>query len=510
MKIQVSNPPGQGQLQQYLLLFFGSIAALIELLAISGLLFGIIQMPIGLHFLPLMLATGAIFIAQFATNRIAKLVATDKVRTISDYSKTPLYIVMKITIMLLFGVLSLFNIFEIAASPIIIWLTLLVLSCIFASLDILLLTLKWSELYSNSTARTIIVLIWVAIVASFLILFLLSFTAQQHAVCLLFYLIGAICTTFLFSTSKRIESHEHADSNMSVFKGESFMDSFEQIPPSQLRPKTLWAVLGLLTMLSPQFFSTQIDISVFALGWSIGILGLIVFIILKQEVPHLKCEQYTSFGIEAVVLISIIPGVLGLWSLFAIALLIGITFALTFSAILHNTYKYSYNKTFHISYRLAITFGSIFAGQIFELILLNIVPEDLIILLSGVAALFALSLAHITDPIEWPFWADIHSEINNLPTHADVSIEKSEAGRIAQWERICQAVCEEYHLSKRESDVLPYLARGRNAASIADKLFVSSHTVHTHIYNIYRKTGVHNQQELIDLVDKTFSSRKND
>jgi DNA-binding CsgD family transcriptional regulator len=66
----------------------------------------------------------------------------------------------------------------------------------------------------------------------------------------------------------------------------------------------------------------------------------------------------------------------------------------------------------------------------------------------------------------------------------------------------CEAVTKLYQLSPRESDVLRYLARGRNAEYICEKLFVSSHTVKSHIYSIYRKTNMHTQQKIMDLIEE--------
>ena len=42
----------------------------------------------------------------------------------------------------------------------------------------------------------------------------------------------------------------------------------------------------------------------------------------------------------------------------------------------------------------------------------------------------------------------------------------------------------------------------RKPKHAAEKLFLSESTVKTHISNIYRKTGVHSQQELLDKLDK--------
>lgn len=65
----------------------------------------------------------------------------------------------------------------------------------------------------------------------------------------------------------------------------------------------------------------------------------------------------------------------------------------------------------------------------------------------------------------------------------------------------CQKVATAYSLTAREAEVLELLARGRNAQVIQDKLVVSYATAKSHVHNIYSKTNVHSQQELIDLVD---------
>lgn len=65
----------------------------------------------------------------------------------------------------------------------------------------------------------------------------------------------------------------------------------------------------------------------------------------------------------------------------------------------------------------------------------------------------------------------------------------------------CASVVAQYGLSAREADVLGLLARGRDAAYIADELVISKNTVRTHMKSIFAKTGVHARQELIDLVE---------
>jgi DNA-binding CsgD family transcriptional regulator len=53
-----------------------------------------------------------------------------------------------------------------------------------------------------------------------------------------------------------------------------------------------------------------------------------------------------------------------------------------------------------------------------------------------------------------------------------------------------------FHLSRRELDVIYYLTRGLSEDEIAEKLYISKLTVHTHIKNIYGKLGAKSRVEL--------------
>ena len=56
-----------------------------------------------------------------------------------------------------------------------------------------------------------------------------------------------------------------------------------------------------------------------------------------------------------------------------------------------------------------------------------------------------------------------------------------------------------YGLTERETDVLGYLTAGYSLKAIAGRLCVSQNTVKTHVTGIYRKTGAHARQDIIDL-----------
>lgn len=53
------------------------------------------------------------------------------------------------------------------------------------------------------------------------------------------------------------------------------------------------------------------------------------------------------------------------------------------------------------------------------------------------------------------------------------------------------------------NSVFYLLAKGRRTEYIQNKLVISSHTVKTHTYNIYKKLGVKNREELLDLVEES-------
>ncbi len=78
-------------------------------------------------------------------------------------------------------------------------------------------------------------------------------------------------------------------------------------------------------------------------------------------------------------------------------------------------------------------------------------------------------------------------------SHADTFLEK--------WQTACNDIATAGGLTNQEKNVYLMLARGRSQRYIADELFVSPHTVKTHAYHIYKKIGVHSQQELIDMVE---------
>ncbi|WP_087881584.1 response regulator transcription factor [Arabiibacter massiliensis] len=87
----------------------------------------------------------------------------------------------------------------------------------------------------------------------------------------------------------------------------------------------------------------------------------------------------------------------------------------------------------------------------------------------------------------------------------DVPAEASEAAAPSLdecYERAIQGLASAYALSPREGEVLMLVARGRSSTYISEALFISPNTTKKHIQHVYKKLGVHSNQEAIDLVEE--------
>ncbi|WP_417142462.1 LuxR C-terminal-related transcriptional regulator [Raoultibacter massiliensis] len=84
-----------------------------------------------------------------------------------------------------------------------------------------------------------------------------------------------------------------------------------------------------------------------------------------------------------------------------------------------------------------------------------------------------------------------------------VNEEADTARKSGRFRAQCETIADRYLLSRRETEVMFLLAKGYNAAYIQDKLCISKSTAKTHIGHIYRKLNIHNQQELLLMVEET-------
>ena len=97
--------------------------------------------------------------------------------------------------------------------------------------------------------------------------------------------------------------------------------------------------------------------------------------------------------------------------------------------------------------------------------------------------------------------SEAKEQLENLMTVPEEECVEEETPDPLTFREICDEVGERYGLSPREKDVFYLLAKGRNAKYIQEELCISTSTVKTHIYRIYRKMGINSQQLLIDSVE---------
>lgn len=88
-----------------------------------------------------------------------------------------------------------------------------------------------------------------------------------------------------------------------------------------------------------------------------------------------------------------------------------------------------------------------------------------------------------------------------VPVGAAGASETEDAGHRGRFRERCEVVANTYLLSRRENEVMYYLARGYKSSYIQQQLYISEGTAKTHIRHIYRKLNIHSQQELINLID---------
>ncbi|WP_447045952.1 LuxR C-terminal-related transcriptional regulator [Vreelandella sp. H-I2] len=59
-------------------------------------------------------------------------------------------------------------------------------------------------------------------------------------------------------------------------------------------------------------------------------------------------------------------------------------------------------------------------------------------------------------------------------------------------------------LTNREMEIISLLSNGSSNQQIAEKLFVSEHTVKSHLYNIFRKINVHNRIQALNWIHQNL------
>lgn len=135
-------------------------------------------------------------------------------------------------------------------------------------------------------------------------------------------------------------------------------------------------------------------------------------------------------------------------------------------------------------------FGGIVTGYFFSQ---TVVFDTVAIMTAALIGIFILS-TFITFLVK-------DRKLNGFSKQTDVSPVNSTSNPRDNFQEKINELIERGNLTRRESDVLRFLAQGRNTQYISESLFVSENTVKSHVRNIYQKLGVHSKQDIIDIIN---------
>lgn len=86
--------------------------------------------------------------------------------------------------------------------------------------------------------------------------------------------------------------------------------------------------------------------------------------------------------------------------------------------------------------------------------------------------------------------------------------EKTEQPKPHSEQEVLDFIAETHRLTERERDVFILAYQGLTNPDIAEKLFISRHTVKRHMHNIFEKLGVSTRMEMIHLIQSQITSHQ--
>lgn len=144
------------------------------------------------------------------------------------------------------------------------------------------------------------------------------------------------------------------------------------------------------------------------------------------------------------------------------------------------------------SYGRAGNIFGVLLGYVVGIFAFNSPPVETIYVFAGVIFVFIIAST---------FFIEDHYPVSSEVGDDAVFSNQDPRNRKGSWMKRCRIVADRYNLSPRQTEVLILLAKGRNTGFIQEQLVISSHTAKAHIYNTYRKIGIHSRQELLTLIE---------
>lgn len=177
-------------------------------------------------------------------------------------------------------------------------------------------------------------------------------------------------------------------------------------------------------------------------------------------------------------------------------------FVLALIFIIDLVRTFDLNLTMVLGANQALEYAMFAFGVVSGSVLWAIYEDSLIFpFIISYGAIFTLMVITLFFATERPPWEADYYKPRSIEASADDELEECPEEAEAPAPPVTDILCRRFCLTPREAEVFGLLSKGRNAEFIQNALFISNHTVKTHIYNIYRKMGIHSLQELLDLMD---------
>ena len=148
---------------------------------------------------------------------------------------------------------------------------------------------------------------------------------------------------------------------------------------------------------------------------------------------------------------------------------------------------------------LAMGLGLV-AGWALEAALASAIPNHLLAIVGGITVLLTASTMPLFDRFSTSGKAAGRAKAPVAAPDAREDEDVATQATGSRDERIAQ-IASECGLSKREREIFGFLAQGMTAGEIQQELWISIHTVKTHMSNVYHKLDVHSAQELLARID---------
>lgn len=155
---------------------------------------------------------------------------------------------------------------------------------------------------------------------------------------------------------------------------------------------------------------------------------------------------------------------------------------------------------------LFFSFLGVTSGWLFGCALTHLTDSAQLPVILGCVAMLLILTDFIFIPYPTLEDDELYEYLNgSLVAHEVSEPADNSAQYEAWWTDKCNAVGQEFGLTNRETEILALLAKGKNASSIAEQLFIAQNTARTHIYRIFRKMNVKNHQDLINYMEERAS-----